>query len=265
MTTKNRRSDSTSVNRRRTSNRRGSLHGTILTIWNVVLLSLALDPLIVLYSKPQLSPPLALFAATVVGFATLPLLSQSSLQNILAQLRGMQKRSNKRASSSATVAIIGMVALVASAKLMLLPQLDITRALFIGVFIIFAIFKSASDLLRVMRNERILFVKNPLAQVVRWEEQLVIFCSIPFFMARAISFFGALSVDPNEISGPNFAPFFLCSFVLLALMKPQKAHFEGYCRRCKQPIPIVLVTMGSCPRCDDTLIATKSSSGQFDE
>lgn len=229
------------------------LYSKILRLWHILLLSCAADCILFSQHIHALSTTSALFCSLVTAGVLFPLLSQSRLHRFLHLLRASQAKQLKEEKKIIIGSAIAMVFFATSAKLFLAVKLPIIPALIlIGILLIITM-RSSKKFIEEIRIERERFRVNPLSQIERWEEQVVALSLMPMLLARGIGIFGALQ---NAESGATFgiaAPFTLLSFMFLAMLKPKPQMFKGFCPRCKQPVPLVVVSLGSCSRCDATL------------
>jgi uncharacterized BrkB/YihY/UPF0761 family membrane protein len=85
-----------------------------------------------------------------------------------------------------------------------------------------------------------------------WEQQLVLLALTPQILARGISLSAALSQQAQD-QWLNFLLHFTVSALFLGMLRPHRRFFVGFCRTCKQPVPIVFVNVGGCLRCDENL------------
>jgi hypothetical protein len=218
--------------------------------WQVLFFSLLADPL--LSQVPFHSIPLEWSAvvAGACGSLVLPFLAQNTIQQLLEQLRGADKKRTAAAPTIASYILIIGLALLASSKFLA----GVAAGGFISLIFVTAVFasiaKTAVTLIRDQAKERKKFAENPILQIRRWEDQLFIFAIAPMLAARAVSFLGAIA-DARHIW--ERVPFWLTGAILLGMLRPQKRFFEGFCKRCKQPVPVVMVALGGCHRCDSKL------------
>jgi hypothetical protein len=68
-------------------------------------------------------------------------------------------------------------------------------------------------------------------------------------VARAISLVGALAQSPNNDLIDTHPWFLLSSLLLLGMLRPLPQFYRGFCAKCKQPVSIVVVSLGVCGRC----------------
>ncbi len=230
-----------------------SVYGAIHRAWNALFLSLALDPFIALYSKPIFSLHFAFQLCIPVTLALIPFLSQGILQGALGELRGSQKRALDKQLSPLMQLALASVAILGSSKFFFAQNFDLGPALVVVVLLVLGTGKTISKLIRDMNADKDRFRENPLAQVTRWEEQLVVLSIVPIALARGVSLMGSLSVNEETIPLVALLPFLATSFLMIAMLQPKRELFVGFCKRCKQPVPIVMVALGACLKCDTSL------------
>jgi len=190
-----------------------------------------------------------------LSVALLPCVNQARAQRVFSRLRSFGQRSMEQPSRVASMLLLAAVAAG------LLPKLIIaagfSSSVFLGALGIFVVAVAASfrKAVRERQRERIIISGTPWVQVEQWESQLVALNLAPILLARAISLCGALVLVPpgGELLR---LPFLAASAAFLGILRPDKRLFVGHCRRCKRAVPIVLVSFGSCLRCDERLLAS---------
>lgn len=235
----------------------GSLYFKIHRLWQVIILSCGAD--FILFSRhPQaISSETAIFFSSIAAGLLFPLLSQSRLHRFLHFLRASQSKNVKKDKTMIIGSAIIMAILAVGAKLFLAVKLPLLPAfIFIGILLI-ATLRGSKKFIEEMQREREKFRNNPFSQINRWEEQVVTLSLVPMILARSIGLFGALQSTGIGASFEVLAPFTLLSVVFLAMLKPKPQMFRGFCPRCKQPVPLVVVSLGSCTQCDNTLKVNK--------
>jgi hypothetical protein len=239
-----------------------SVYGAIHTAWQALFLSLALDPFIALYSKPLFSLPFAFQLCIPVTLTLIPFLSQGILQGALGELRGTQKRALDKKITPLMQLALATLAILGSSKFLFAQSFEFGPALVIIVLVLFGTGKTISKLMSEMKADRERFRKNPLAQVTRWEEQLVVLSIAPIALARGVGLVGALSAHGEAAPLIALLPFLVTSSIMVAMLKPRRELFTGFCKRCKQPVPIVMVALGSCLRCDASLTGADGNTAK---
>jgi len=179
-------------------------------------------------------------------------IDQKRVHRSLATLRGLNKEDLSRNTSKTATLLWIVVALIASAKFLVVVDLRGATALIAGGAAAFLVGRTIVQSIRQHNLERAALKGNPALQLRRWEEQLLVFLILPLIAARLISGLGLLV---EEISISDRITLFATSMVLLGMLKPRREHFATLCTRCKQPVPVVLATIGSCWRCDPKIAA----------
>ena len=221
--------------------------------WTILLLSALLDPFLSTILIPRVKIEVAYSAALLCIGVIIPLLDQHRWQRALGFLRSMHKRSLTEKASFASTALIAVVVIASLVKGLFFAAsfkglLGMVFALFLLVALVQATLKGLAE----RKQEREQFTLTPRSQIERWEEQLLILSVAPMVVARIISGLGVLSAFP-VVDWPQRLPFFLLGFILMVMLQPERRTFQGICPRCKQPVPRVLVEMGSCYRCNEGL------------
>lgn len=137
-------------------------------------------------------------------------------------------------------------------KPLLVGRVDNIAALILVAFLVLGAIKSAKHAIDKEKASRELFKDSPWSHISQWEAQLVTILGIPMLLARAVSIFTTVSATADAAHTSTLVGFFV-SAILLAMLKPERRFFVGFCGRCKHPVPIVFVDYGSCPLCDERL------------
>jgi hypothetical protein len=231
----------------------GNLYSKILQLWQIMFLSCGADVIIFSRHPNALSHETAVFFSLITAGLLFPLLSQSRLHRFLQLLRASQKKNLQEDRKIIVGSAIVMALLATSAKLFLAIKLPLIPAFILVGAILIAAMRGSKKFIEEIRKERERFKNNPLSQIERWEEQVVALSLIPMFLARSIGLFGALQSSEVGASFEVVAPFTVVSVIFLAMLKPTPQMFRSFCRRCKQPVPLVVVSLGSCTQCDSNL------------
>lgn len=232
--------------------RRGP-HSILSALWKIVALSLLLDPLLWSLPHPTLPQAIAERAALLCSLLTLPFLKQASVCHRVGALRRGNKAAVDGKSKRSRGMFVALLILAILLKLLLVGRVDNVAAVVLVAFLVFGAIKSAKNAIEKEKASRELFKDSPWSHISQWEAQLVTIVGIPIMLARVVSLCATLSVDATPFS--NLAAF-LVSAILLAMLRPEKRFFLGFCERCKHPVPIVFVDYGSCPLCDERLSLT---------
>lgn len=227
--------------------RRGP-HARTHLLWSILLGSLVADPLIPLITTPQIPLELATLVAVLCAALSLPFIAQTSLHAILSRLRHMHAESLK-GSRGLAYGLTGSAAILLFGKGLLAAKVSPILALVIFLIVASGLRSYMNKFLKQGEEDKKLFKSNPWAQVQRWEEQLIVFVSLPLVLARVIGLCGAFADIPTEDAPLRFV-FLGVSALFLGMLQPNRPFFIGYCRRCKHPTPIVFQDMGSCLNCD---------------
>jgi hypothetical protein len=214
--------------------------------------SLCIDPLIAVYSSPQIPKDGALRVAIGCALLTLPFLKQDRVCQLVAKLRTHNKKLLESRSMLMSGVILAGITIMAAVKVLMLPRLDNLVAMAFLLCVIVGALKTFRQALRDTKALGEILSENPRKQIDQWQRQLVVIFLLPMLAARAISLtLSAASTAPDQAVWCGAG--LLMSGLLLSMMKPARSCFIGVCRTCKHPVPIVFVEFGSCPRCDEKL------------
>jgi hypothetical protein len=223
-------------------------------IWTILALSLLADPLLLLCEPGRIDPRQALSWATVAALVLLPFLAQEALYRAMAALRILNAKQLESKPFliplMSGVFVGGIIAL----KILSLLQISGVWGLALIVLITAATLHGIAHSLRTNARHSHMIKTDAWSRLLQWESQLVVLSLIPLLIARSISLVGALSIGA-EVSPLRFLVFFSISVMFLAMLRPTKRLFIGFCKKCKQPVPIVFVDLGSCIQCDEKLRA----------
>ena len=227
--------------------RRGP-HARTHLLWCILLGSLVADPLIPLLTTPQIPLEIATLVAALCAIMSLPFIAQTSLHNLLSRLRHMHTESLK-GSRGLAYGLTGSAIIFLVGKGLLATKLSPFLGLAFILILASGLRSYATKFLKQAAEDKKLFESNPWAQVQRWEQQLIVFVSLPLLLARVIGLCGAFADIPPEDASVRFV-FLGVSALFLGMLQPNRPFFIGYCRRCKHPTPIVFQDMGCCLNCD---------------
>ncbi len=231
-------------------------HARTHLLWKGLLYSLAADPIITLWTPSKIPGEVAIQLAILNAVIILPFLAQNSLHVTLSKLRNLHLRSIERSTSVMPLLVVALVGLGVAMKAALIFNLPRSLAVVILLFLVPALLKQFREAQTRNREDQELFSKNPWAKVQRWEQQMVLFVTLPLVLARLIGVYGALSIPP-EGEGELFrVTFTIISGLFLGMLQPIRSNFVGICRKCKSPVPIVFQDVGSCLQCDGWLRAS---------
>ena len=227
--------------------RRGP-HARTHLLWSFLLGSLIADPLIPLITTPQIPLELATAVAALCALMSIPFIAQTSLHSLLSRLRHMHAESLK-GSRGLAYGLTGAAIIFLFGKGLMATKVPTIFG--IAFILIFAsgLRSYATKFLKQAAEDKKLFESNPWAQVQRWEQQLIVFVSLPLILARGIGLCGAFADIPPEDASLRFV-FLGISALFLGMLQPHRPFFIGYCGRCKHPTPIVFQDMGRCLNCD---------------
>jgi hypothetical protein len=218
--------------------------------WQILLLSLSIDLVIPAPLVPGFSLHMAVLVAVALSATVAPFLTQRRAHETLAGLRGVNQRSLTKGASKAGLGVAGIATFLVGSKLLFTANLQ--GVFFIGVLAAagYLVYHTLITVSRQVQLDREQLLANPALQIKRWEQQLLILLILPIAAARAISMLGVLTEHATLMDRGIFT---VTSFVLLLLLKPERELFNTLCAKCKQPVPVVLASMGGCWRCDATL------------
>jgi hypothetical protein len=153
--------------------------------------------------------------------------------------------------------MFGVVKLAKSGLIALLMPLALMgTAGFVSALVLIVVLCAAIRAVVVAHREGVRdrehLLSDAWSHVQRWEDQVLIVFMIPLLAARLTSLCGALMSVPTE-NGALRAVLVGIGILLLCVVKPQKTYFIGACPRCKHPVPIATVDLGSCLNCDAQL------------
>lgn len=231
--------------------RRGP-HTRTQALWTVLIASLILDPLLRGWITPRLPEEVAITLGTLCAISVLPFVAQRSLHVTLSKLRNLHLRTLERSTSVVPLFVVGFVVLGVFLKLAILFNLPKAAGALALLIIVPPLLRHIKTIKADSVAERELLSKNPWAKVQRWEQQLIIFVSLPLLLARLIGLCGVF-IDPSTTHEWTPAIFTATSGLFLAILKPDKGFFIGMCQRCKHPVPIVFQDVGGCLHCDERL------------
>ena len=226
--------------------------------------SVLIDPFLYPLNVGFFSPDVALQVGVACCVALLPFLSQRRFHSYVGSLRSAQKRSMAGEKSTLLYIAIAGAFLAGLSKVLLATQLPLVPALFFTLLLVGFAVQAGRRMLRDFESERQRFKNDPFAQVKSWEDQLVTLQLAPMVLARSISIIGAVQVWPGAVDSgaerllslvvlQNGLPYSILSLVCLALLMPQRNLYRAFCPKCKQPVPLVMTSLGSCLRCDPSL------------
>lgn len=229
-------------------------------IWQVLLLSIGLDLVLLAFPIGRLSLDVAFSIATLCGLIVLLFIDQRRVHKSLSFLRNSHKTRLSRTSATIPVALVllfGVVKLAKTGLIALLAPIALMGAAgIVSAFIIIALLSAAIRAIILAHREGIRdrehLLNDAWSHVQRWEDQVIIVFMIPLLAARITSFCGVFMSAPPE-NGALRAVLVGMGILLLCVVKPQKIFFIGSCPRCKHPVPIATVDLGSCLNCDEQL------------
>lgn len=227
-------------------------HARTYLLWQLLLASLVLDPLIPILTTPRLPAEFAISLATLCALATLPFLAQGAVHRALSKLRVLHTQNLAVGSKAIPLSLAlggGAVILVKLFMFMHLPPVVLIALL---LFVITGSRKYISQMSKQSAEDQALFASNPWAKVQRWEHQVIVFATLPLLCARAISVCGALAELPPQDEATRLV-FIGVSALFLGMLRPDRDFFIGICKKCKHPVPIVFQDLGSCLHCDVNL------------
>jgi hypothetical protein len=232
------------------SHRRGP-HFILNSAWKIIAASLLLDPLLWSLPHPTLSQTIADSGALICGLITLPFVNQAAMCNRVSVLRKGNKAAVDGKGKRLRGLFVILLLLGVLAKPLMVGRIDNIVALTLVLFLVFGAITSAKHALEKEKAARELFKESPWSHISQWEAQLITILGIPIMLARAVSSFVTLAAGPETPLSAFVA--FLVSATLLAMLRPERRFFVGFCQQCKHPVPIVFVDYGSCPLCDERL------------
>ena len=231
-------------------------HARTHLLWQILLFSLPLDPLITLSISPRIPGQLAIHIAILHAAVILPFLAQHSLHVSLSKLRNFHLRSLDHSTSFLSLVVFAFLGLGVALKMALVFNLPRAVAAIFLLILFPAVVKQIRDAHKQSKQDRELFSKNPWVKVQRWEQQMIIFVTLPLILARLIGVYGALALPPENEGEIFQVTFTLVSALFLGMLQPNRSNFVGMCKKCKHPVPIVFQDVGSCLQCDGMLRAS---------
>ncbi len=221
-------------------------------LWYIIFSTLFIDPFIALAGLERLHPDLALRGAILSALALLPFLAQDSLYKGIAALRNLNARQLERHQFLLPMIVGVILVLVVTLKVLPLGRLAGFWGLAFFLVVMVLTLQGVAQSVRKTWSHTQNLKKDAWARLELWENQLVLLSLAPQLLARSISLYGALSQGtPNQ--WPTFMLFFAVSLLFLGMLRPSRRLFMGFCRKCKQPVPIVFVDLGGCLQCDEGL------------
>ncbi len=231
-------------------------HARTHLLWQILLFSLPLDPLITIFTTPRIPGDLAIQIAVLHAAVILPFLAQHSLHVSLSKLRNFHLRTVEQSTSFLPLIVFAFVGLGVALKLALVFNLPRAVATIVLLILVPSVIKQFRDAHSQSKEDRELFSRNPWIKVQRWEQQMIIFVAAPLILARLIGVYGALALPPDNEGELFRVTFTLVSALFLGMLQPNRSNFVGMCTRCKHPVPIVFQDVGSCLQCDGMLRAS---------
>ncbi len=218
--------------------------------WQLLLCSVGIDFVLPVVPRPPLSLDTAVIIALGFCMVIAPFLSQRRAHELLSMLRGANKRSLAKSASFTGLAIAGLATFIVSSKLLF--TLNLTGAAFAAVLVAgaYLVYRTIAQVSSEIQIDREKLLANPRLQIARWEEQLFIFLLLPLLAARSLSICGILAEGATIMDRLIFS---VTCIVFLMLLRPQQSLFKSLCSRCKQPVPVILASMGRCHRCDEKI------------
>ncbi len=241
------------INSRRSSERvRKGPHARSHLVWQILIASLALDPLLPLFATPLLPVDTAVLLAILCALASLPFLAQRTVHKVLSSLRVLHSKSLTVGSQGLPITLALGVGAVLILKVLMFSQLPRGVLLLIIAVVAWSSRKFLSQVGKQTREDNALFASNPWAKVQRWEQQVIVFAILPLALARMISLVGACADFPADDQNQQII-FILVSAIFLGMLQPDRSFFIGTCKTCQRPVPIVFQDIGSCLSCDMNL------------
>jgi hypothetical protein len=231
--------------------RRGP-HAKTYLVWQVLVASLILDPLIPLFTFPRIPLDLATTMATCCAIGILPFLAQERLHRILSKLRLLHSKRLDVGSQTIPISLAVSAGIVILLKIFMFAQLPAVALVVLALVVLWGSRKYLSQVRAQTAQDKELFALNPWAQVERWEDQVLVFAVLPLFLARAIGVCADLA-DIAPDAGATRSLFIAVSALFLAMLRPDRSLFIGLCKSCKRPVPVVFQDIGSCLSCDERL------------
>jgi hypothetical protein len=231
----------------------GDVYSILSRAWTFIFISSFLDPLLSTVVRPIIPPETGYSLGILFTLALIPLLHQSAWQRFLGYLRTLHKRSVSEKASLITCLMLGGAVVASLLKgAVFLSSAKGLIGFFMVLIFIAGLVQAVTKAIRDQQQEQERFARLPAHQIERWEQQLIILSILPFILARLIGLIGVWSAFPTALWW-NRVPFFGATTLFLLILQPDKQTFRGLCPRCKQPVPRVLVEMGSCFRCNEAL------------
>ncbi|MEY4670113.1 MAG: hypothetical protein RL518_2812 [Pseudomonadota bacterium] len=231
--------------------RRGP-HAKTHLVWQILLGSLILDPLIPLITTVRIPFDLATTLATWCAIGTLPFLAQDRVHQTLSKLRLLHKKSLDVGSKTIPLSLALSAGAVVLFKILMFADLPPAVLGVLALVILWASRRYLSQIRTQNAQDRELFASNPWAKVERWEHQVIVFALLPLIFARAIAWCGDLADLSSEDENCRLI-FLAISALFLGMLRPDRSFFVGVCKACKHPVPIVFQDIGSCLSCDARL------------
>lgn len=231
--------------------RRGP-HAKTYLVWQLLVASLVLDPIVPLIASSRIPLDLATTIATWCAIGILPFLAQERLHRTLSKLRLLHSKRLAVGSQTIPISLGVSAGLVILFKIFMFAQLPAVALLIFALVVLWGSRKYLSQVRTQTAHDKELFALNPWAQVERWEHQVLVFTILPLILARAIGVCGDLA-DISPDAGATRSLFIAVSALFLAMLRPDRSLFVGLCKSCKRPVPVVFQDIGSCLSCDERL------------
>lgn len=231
--------------------RRGP-HAKTYLVWQLLVASLILDPLIPLVASTRIPLDLATIIATWCAIGLLPFLAQERLHRTLSNLRLLHSQRVAVGSQTVPISLAVSAGVVILLKIFMFAQLPAVALVILALVVLWGSRKYLSQVRTQTAQDKELFALNPWAQVERWEHQVLVFAVLPLLLARAIGVCGDLADISPDAGGTRFL-FIAISALFLVMLRPDRSLFVGMCKSCKRPVPVVFQDIGSCLSCDERL------------
>jgi hypothetical protein len=231
--------------------RRGP-HAKTHLVWQILLGSLILDPLIPLMTPLRIPLDLATTIASWCAIGTLPFLAQERVHKTLSKLRLLHTKSLDVGSKAVPISLGLGAAFVVLLKILMFTNLPPAFLVPLALILLWASRRYLTQASTQTAQDKALFSSNPWARVERWEHQVLVFALLPLFLARAIALCGDLANLNTEEEYIRLVCLAL-SALFLGMLRPDRSFFIGLCKTCKHPVPIVFQDIGSCLACDGRL------------
>lgn len=262
LTYKNKPQQSTKKNTKLSENRilpiRAAKHAPdfyyarLLQIWNILLISLALDlliacGLIVWPLEAKSSEKILAFSACSLGIAALGLLREQIIDRLPVLKGKLWVFTNKSHKYSWLIIVITIPVVIFEV---------LTKLKTINYIVLLVIFiaglqglRASYEIIKQHNARRAALNRDKSLLLDDFDQAYFIFNALPLFAARVASFFSSIMLGTTSEHSSILIGLLIAGWLLLFSLMPQIEHFKIYCKRCSRPTSRAIKHFGYCPEC----------------